>query len=150
MINPFSTQTSWPDVSFPKHRQSNKTLSQSKTANFVFHFRDELTKFFVYVDQSESNTSGKPSISGPYCWLIVLFLSLPSTEKSLLKTLSSNHSKMKPLVVLFLTYLALAHSEEIQEEEDVLVLTEKNFDEAIAANKHILVEFCKYCVSLCL
>lgn len=57
---------------------------------------------------------------------------------------------MKPLVVLFLTYLALAHSEEIQEEEDVLVLTEKNFDEAIAANKHILVEFCKYCESLCL
>lgn len=51
---------------------------------------------------------------------------------------------MKPLVVLVLSILAFSYSEEIKEEKDVLVLTEKNFDEAIAANKHILVEFCKY------
>lgn len=31
-----------------------------------------------------------------------------------------------------------------QEEEDVLVLTTSNFDEAIKSNKYILVEFCKW------
>lgn len=51
---------------------------------------------------------------------------------------------MKSLVVLILSVLALSHSEEIKDEKDVLVLKETNFDEAIAAHKHILVEFCKY------
>lgn len=50
---------------------------------------------------------------------------------------------MKPLAVLVLSILAFSYSEEIKEEKDVLVLTEKNFDEAIAAHKHVLVEFCK-------
>ena len=54
---------------------------------------------------------------------------------------------MKPLVVLVLTYLAIAYSEDIKEEKDVLVLTEKNFDEAIGKHKHLLVEFCKYSCS---
>ena len=30
-----------------------------------------------------------------------------------------------------------------QEEEDVLVLTAANFDEALKSNKYLLVEFCK-------
>lgn len=33
---------------------------------------------------------------------------------------------------------------DISEENGVLVLTEANFDGAIADNKYILVEFCKY------
>jgi hypothetical protein len=32
---------------------------------------------------------------------------------------------------------------EIQEEENVLVLTTSNFEEAVTANKYLLVEFCK-------
>ena len=31
----------------------------------------------------------------------------------------------------------------IEEEENVLVLTTSNFDEAVKANKYLLVEFCK-------
>lgn len=49
---------------------------------------------------------------------------------------------MKSLVVFVLTIVALSYSEETKE-DDVLVLHEKNFDDAIAAHKHILVEFCK-------
>lgn len=31
-----------------------------------------------------------------------------------------------------------------EEEENVLVLTADNFDEALKANKYLLVEFCKF------
>lgn len=48
------------------------------------------------------------------------------------------------LLAIFLAVIALASAEDITEEEDVLVLTEKNFEDAIAANQFILVEFCKY------
>lgn len=73
-----------------------------------------------------------------------LLLLLPEREAITPKTLCSNHSKMKSLVVLVLSILAFSYSEEITEEKDVLVLTEANFDEALAAHKYILVEFCKY------
>ena len=33
---------------------------------------------------------------------------------------------------------------EIKEEEDVLVLTEANFDHVLDSHEHILIEFCKY------
>lgn len=47
------------------------------------------------------------------------------------------------LLVLFLIgALALVNCE-FEEEENVLVLTSSNFDEAITTNKYILVEFCK-------
>lgn len=48
------------------------------------------------------------------------------------------------LLALSLTGLARAqYSEEEEEvdESDVLVLSEANFDEALTANKHLLVEF---------
>lgn len=51
---------------------------------------------------------------------------------------------MKHLVIVFLAVVALAFAEEITEEEDVLVLTEGNFEQAITDNQYILVEFCKY------
>ena len=47
---------------------------------------------------------------------------------------------MKCLLVVALFLVANA---EITEEEDVLVLTDANFDEVVATHKHVLVEFCK-------
>ena len=35
---------------------------------------------------------------------------------------------------------------EIKEEDNVLVLTDKNFDVAVYNNRHLLVEFCKLLV----
>ena len=33
---------------------------------------------------------------------------------------------------------------EVKEEDNVLVLTEKNFDSVVTSNRHVLVEFCKF------
>ena len=48
-------------------------------------------------------------------------------------------SRMRSLLSLFLIGLARA-----EEESAVLVLTKDNFDAAVAENKFLLVEFCKY------
>ena len=53
---------------------------------------------------------------------------------------------MRTLFILSVTLLIsqLVVSEtKIEEEENVIVLTNSNFDEAVKANKYILVEFCK-------
>ena len=53
---------------------------------------------------------------------------------------------MKTLLLLFLTTIICLNKfqcETIEEEENVLVLTTSNFDEAIKTHKYILVEFCK-------
>ena len=50
---------------------------------------------------------------------------------------------MKIYVTVLLSLVAFAFGEDIQEEEDVLVLTEAVFDQALADHEHILVEFCK-------
>ena len=47
-------------------------------------------------------------------------------------------------VFLLAALVALSFAAEITEEENVMVLTEANFDEALGANKNILVEFCKF------
>lgn len=46
---------------------------------------------------------------------------------------------MKKLLVL--TLICLAVFAELPEEEDVLVLSEANFEEALATHAHLLVEF---------
>ena len=50
---------------------------------------------------------------------------------------------MKFVAAMIVCLVAVAQCE-ITEEEGVLVLTEENFDEAISANEHVLVEFCKF------
>ena len=47
---------------------------------------------------------------------------------------------------MFLIFTTVFSDEapEIKEEENVLVLTEKNFEYAVTNNKYVLVEFCKY------
>lgn len=47
--------------------------------------------------------------------------------------------------LILLSCLAVALcEEEIQEEENVLVLTNTTMEQALKANKYILVEFCEY------
>ncbi len=50
---------------------------------------------------------------------------------------------MKLQAALLLALFALIRTEEITEDEGVLVLTNGNFDKATADNKFILVEFCE-------
>ena len=50
---------------------------------------------------------------------------------------------MKFYLTFFLSFVALSFGADIEEEENVLVLTEAVFDQAISDNEHILVEFCK-------
>lgn len=48
------------------------------------------------------------------------------------------------LLLVATATLAVQAAEEIKTEDGVLVLTVKNFKEAIADNEYVLVEFCKY------
>ena len=57
---------------------------------------------------------------------------------------------MKLYVLLIAAFVGTVFCEdEITEEEDVLVLTNDNFDGALAKHNHILVEFCKFIVMSC-
>lgn len=49
----------------------------------------------------------------------------------------------KSLWFCFLIGLSSVAYADIEEDENVLVLTTANFDEAVTANKYLLVEFCK-------
>jgi len=50
---------------------------------------------------------------------------------------------MKIYFTVLLSLVAFAFGEDIKEEENVLVLTQAVFDQAITDHEHILVEFCK-------
>lgn len=91
--------------------------------------------------------SGLRSTS-PTSFVVVL-----QVEQSNILVSSVKVSTMKLYLVLVLSLVAFAFgdnddsekpaSDEIEVEEDVLVLTEANFEKAITDNEHILVEFCK-------
>lgn len=51
---------------------------------------------------------------------------------------------MKCLYLLATVMVAFASSTDVEVEDGVMILTESNFEEVIAANSFILVEFCKY------
>lgn len=59
------------------------------------------------------------------------------------QSLVKKPDRMKVFGVLCLAVLTLTVRGEIAEEDDVLVLTSNNFDDAIKENNFILVEFCK-------
>lgn len=47
-------------------------------------------------------------------------------------------------ILLFCLVCKLSLAADIEEEEDVLVLNDDNFDQAVKENTYVLVEFCKY------
>ena len=51
--------------------------------------------------------------------------------------------------LLALAGLALVHAVEVEEEENVLILTQANFKQVIDENNYVLVEFCKCSTPLC-
>lgn len=52
-------------------------------------------------------------------------------------------------IFCLLMCVALSRASEIEEEDGVLVLNQKNFQSALDANEFLLVEFCKLCVTCC-
>lgn len=52
-----------------------------------------------------------------------------------------------PAILTLMVVLTRA-DEEIEYEDDVMVLTDSNFDAAVENNKYLLVEFCK-CLFFC-
>ena len=58
----------------------------------------------------------------------------------------------KVFILAVLALISFVHSEEIEKDEGVLVLTEDNFSQAISENEFILVEFyapwCGHCKKL--
>lgn len=53
---------------------------------------------------------------------------------------------MKPWTAIFFVFLSIigTFAAEIETEDEVLVITNKNFKDAIAQHPYILIEFCKY------
>lgn len=77
------------------------------------------------------------------------FATLKHTFPQICSLSLSKHTsivEMKIVGVLLLALWAFARADdaEIKEEEDVMVLTTKNFETAINGNEFVLVEFCKY------
>lgn len=68
---------------------------------------------------------------------------MPSTEsvRQLIFQFTMETFSLLGAVVL-LSCFASSHQADIEEENDVLILTAKNFNEAISAHEHILVMFC--------
>ena len=64
---------------------------------------------------------------------------------SFIRAVHTVEKKMRSLVVLLsvAALAALSGAVEIEEDEGVLVLTNKNFQQAIDENEFILVEFCE-------
>ena len=60
-------------------------------------------------------------------------------------------SMLRLLIVLSFIFTGILSDEapEIKIEENVLVLTEKNFEHAVNSNEFVLVEFCKYYFQCC-
>lgn len=63
--------------------------------------------------------------------------------QSTISTVSKNNPVMRSLIFLALMGLALVQGAEVEEDENVLVLTEENFKQVLDENEYVLVEFCE-------
>lgn len=84
--------------------------------------------------------------SGPTRALVALAVQAAPTQ--LPRPLQTSDMLSRALLCLALAWAARVGADALEEEDNVLVLKKSNFEEALAAHKYLLVEFCECAVGL--